>query len=367
MAQILSLLHYFLSFAIVLSVIVFVHEFGHYFVAKLSGVKASDFAIGFGKTLFSLKDKHGTNWKICAIPLGGYVKFLGDSDPASLSASHETIKPSEHKYMFNNKPLIIKAAIVAAGPLFNFLFSIIIFTCFLYNNGTFTTSNVVSKVLETGTAYKAGIIAGDQIIAIDGTKVEHLLQVERIVSTHPSIALQFTIKRNSKEHLLTVTPMPEFIEHNGRKIKIGKIGVIGEQIKQQKLSLLESVKHSVNETFEICNLTLKALKQMIFGQRTYDDIEGPIGIAKIAGESTKKGLSFTLWIMAMLSINLGLLNLLPIPVLDGGHLMFYVIETIAGKRVVVYIQRIAMVIGLSIIIGLSAFAIINDIIKLKLF
>lgn len=363
---ILNILHYTISFIVVLSVIVFVHEFGHYQVAKFCGVKATDFSIGFGKKLFSRTDKNGTEWKICAIPLGGYVKFLGDNDPASLGGN-DKLDVTERQFSFQNKPLLAKAAIVAAGPLANFLFSLIILTMFLYSNGTFTASNVVSKVIENGPASKAGLTKGDKIIEIEGKKIDDFFQIERIVTSSPNISLVFKVRRNNEELQFELVPKAESVIYDGREYNIGKIGIMGEGVVHKELSLFAATRHAVGDIIGICDLTLKAIGQMFKGQRSSAELEGPIGIAKIAGDTTKKGLSFTLWLMALLSINLGFINLLPIPVLDGGHLLFYIIETIAGKKVVLSIQKYATTIGFMIIVLLSIFALTNDIAKLKLF
>lgn len=365
---IMTALHYALSFILIVSVIVFVHEFGHYFIAKICGVKATDFSIGFGKVLFSRKDKYGTNWKICAIPMGGYVKFLGDMNPASTSSDIESVPAKDRTFTFNNKILPIKAAIVAAGPGANFLFSIIILTAMLYINGTMSSSTVINKVMPDSAAEKAGLIAGDKILAIDNSKLDDFFQIDRIVSMHPNMPLTVTISRDNKNIDLIVTPQPVIVKGaSNNDITIGRIGVQSMSLEHKKLSFLESSKYAVNETFNICRLTLKAIGQMFTGHRSYKGIEGPIGIAKLAGDSTKKGVEYTLWLMALLSINLGLINLLPIPMLDGGHLLFYVIETIAGKKVVLHIHKVAITAGLILLISLSVLAVVNDISNIKLF
>lgn len=365
---IMNILHYALSFILIISIIVFVHEFGHYYMARISGVRATDFSIGFGKVLFSKKDKYGTTWKICAIPMGGYVKFLGDMNPASTSSDIETVPQKDRAFTFHTKTLPIKAAIVAAGPLFNFLFSVIILTIMLYINGMMSSSTLINKVMPDSAAQKAGLIAGDQIIAIDNSKVDSFFEIERIVTMHPDIPLNMTISRNNKNLDLIVIPQPFTIKSSSNsEVVVGKIGIQSIGLEHKKLNLLESSKYAIDETFNICKLTLKAIGQMFTGQRSYKDIEGPIGIAKIAGESTKKGLEYTLWLMALLSINLGLINLLPIPMLDGGHLLFYVIEIIAGKKIVIHIHKIAMTFGVVLLVSLSVLAIVNDLNNIKLF
>jgi regulator of sigma E protease len=365
---IINTLHYAISFIFIISIIVFVHEFGHYYIAKISGVKITDFSIGFGKVLFSRKDKHGTMWKVCAIPMGGYVKFLGDTSNTSTEPDIEQVPQKDRIFAFHTKTLPIKAAIVAAGPIFNFLFSIIILTIMLYTNGVMSSSTVINKVIPDSAAHKAGLIEGDQIIAIDNLKVDSFFEIERIISIHPNIPLNMTVYRSNKSFNLTVTPQPfAFKSASNNEMVIGKIGVQSMGLEHKKLNLLESGKYAVSETFIICKLTLKAIGQMFTGQRSYKEIEGPIGIAKMAGDSAKKGFEYILWLIALLSINLGLINLLPIPMLDGGHLLFYVIEIIAGKKAVIHMHKIAMTAGLILIASLSALAIINDINNIKLF
>jgi regulator of sigma E protease len=365
---IINTLHYVISFIVIISVIVFVHEFGHYFVARICGVQVTDFSIGFGKTLISKTDKHGTKWKICAIPMGGYVKFLGDSDPASTDIKSQKISEHEKKFMFYFKPLPIKALIVAAGPLFNFIFSLIILTGFLYSNGILSSSTVVNKIQPDSPAQKAGLLPGDQILAINDSTTESFFEIERLVSMHPNVSLKFTIKRNNQNLNLNITPQPFSMKgFTNKEIIIGKIGVQSMGLEHKKLNLLESSVHASKEIINICKMTLKAIGQMFVGDRSYKEIEGPIGIAKLAGESTKRGFEFTLWLIALLSINLGFVNLLPIPLLDGGHLLFYVIETIAGKKIYLYIQKIAIIIGFIILISLTLLAIMNDITNIKLF
>lgn len=365
---VMNVLHYMLSFVLVVSTIVFVHEFGHYFIAKICGVRATDFSIGFGKTLFSRKDKHGTKWKICAIPMGGYVKFIGDMNPASTNFDDSSIPKKDRAFSFHTKKLPIKAAIVAAGPCANFLFSIIILTVMLYKNGTMESSTEIQKVMPDSPAYKAGLMAGDQILAINNSKLDNFFEIERVVSMNPGTQLDIKISRDNKSIDLVITPQPFTIKGtSNNEIIVGRIGIQSVGAKHRELNLMESSKYAISETFTICKLTLKAIGQMFTGHRSYKEIEGPIGIAKLAGESTKKGTQYTLWLVALLSINLGLINLLPIPMLDGGHLLFYVIETVAGKKFVLHIHKVAITAGLILLISLSVLAVVNDITNIKLF
>ena len=366
--SLLSIIHHLISFIILISVIVFVHEFGHYFVARCCGVLATDFSIGFGKKLCSYKDSRGTVWKICAIPMGGYVKFLGDMGPTSTTVDTSGIDPKQQQYMFNNKSILQKAAIVAAGPGANFVFSIIVLAGFLYYYGTFTTSTVISNVIANSAAEKAGIVTGDKIITINDKEIENFFQVEKIVTISPNIPLEFVLHRKDSDIRLIVIPQATIVKTDyDREVTIGRIGVQSSGVKHIDLSILGAVKYAIQETIMICDMTLKAIGQMFTGDRSYKEVEGPLGIAKLAGESAKKGATHLLWLMALLSINLGLINLLPIPVLDGGHLAFYVIETIMGKKIAFSIHRVATTIGLVIVIALSLLAIVNDIVNIKLF
>lgn len=361
--QLLTVVNYIISFALVISVIVFVHEFGHYIVARLCGVRATDFAIGFGKRLFGFTDKYGTEWKICAIPLGGYVKFLGDIDPASLNVSDEEFKPQDSKYLFHTKPLWKKSLIVAAGPFANYLLCFLIFTVLAYSSGILISSNIINKVMPGSVAQKAGMLPQDVIVEVNKQPISSFNDVELLVVSSPGIELNFTIKRGNDLFDLPITPERVSIKNGNKEVVIGRIGVQSGGVTHQELNLLDAANYSFSQIIMISKVTLKAIGQIFQGQRSIDEMEGPLSIAKMSADSIQLGFKAVLWLIAMLSLNIGLLNLLPVPVLDGGHLLFYVIETMVGKKLVVSIQKYAIFIGMCFLIALSLYVLVNDILK----
>lgn len=361
MEALYNILFYLFSFIVIITVIVAVHEFGHYLVAKLSGVKVTEFSIGFGKRLCGFKDKSGTDWRISLWPLGGYVKMFGDQDPASATVDKK-IKQSEAHLAFYNKPLLTKVAVVFAGPFFNFLFAIVILAGFYFAFGTLKASNEITMIAENSRAQQVGLQVGDKIISIDGYTITELKDVQKFVATHPEMSLTFQINRHGK--IITKIVKPEAMEvktPDHKTMKIGKLGIGTNKMSYIKLGFFASIKEAALETLQISYMTLKALGQMINGARGTEDLGGPVKIAKMAGETMKLGVYHVLWFMAMLSINLGLINLLPIPLLDGGHLFFYVVEAILGKTIASKMQNIGVRIGFILLITLMIYVIINDI------
>jgi regulator of sigma E protease len=352
------------AFAVVISVIVFIHEFGHYYIAKVSGVRVLVFSIGFGKELFGWTDKSGTRWKLCLIPLGGYVKMFGDKSAASTPdrALLEKLPPKEQKVAFHTKPLWIKSAIVVAGPLANYIFAIVILTFFFYIYGSPLFSNKISFVQDNSPAMSAGIKAGDKIVAIDNDDVETFSEIEQIVSLSAGISLNVRVDRDGE--LLNMNITPSLVEKKdvfGNIIKVGRLGV-GSEIKLKKdIGVIESFTLSLKDTWRMSTTTLQALGQIVTGKRGTEDLGGPIKIAKYSGQSAKKGLGTMIWFMAILSINLGLINLFPIPMLDGGHLAYYLIEAIKGKPLTAKFQQYGFQIGLFLLIMLTVFTTWNDI------
>lgn len=358
------------AFIIILSIIVFIHEFGHYYIAKLSGVKIETFSIGFGKELFGWNDKSGTRWKISLIPMGGYVKMFGDADPSSSPDNDKISQFSEEdkKIAFHTKPLYKKAAIVAAGPLANFLLAIVIIAFFFSYYGKPTTLSKVSLVSAESAAFEAGIKAGDDIIYIDDSKIDTFSDVQRIISINTGTAINITLKRNNEIIETTATPrMHERKDIFGNDIQTPLLGISSTEVSYEKENIFKAVVSATIETYKISGSTLKAIGQMITGERSVKEISGPIGIAKYSGQSAKRGITTVLWFMAIISINLGLVNLFPIPVLDGGHLLYYTIEAATGKPVADKVQEIGFKIGIALVLTLAIFAVFNDIEKLNIF
>lgn len=359
----LTALHYACSFFIILSVIVFIHEFGHYIIAKWSGVRITAFSIGFGREVVGWNDKSGTRWKISLIPLGGYVKMLGDAGAASTPDAELNASMSEEEkaHSFHHKPLWKKAAIVAAGPAFNFMLTIIILTTMIMTHGLATTDPIIEKVLPDSAAEEAGLLPGDRILTIDGKEVETFSDIPRIVAINTGTPITLELDRGGERITKTLTPrIKESTDAFGNPAKWPIIGIQSPEHVQRDMGFTEAVGEAVQRTYAICVTSLKAVGQMITGQRDATELKGPIGIAKLSGQATEMDFNTVLWFIAMLSANLGLVNLLPIPLLDGGHLMYYAIEALTGKPLAEKIQEYGFRIGFALLAGLMAFTILND-------
>ena len=367
----MDILIYLLSFITILSAIVFIHEYGHYIIAKKCGVKIESFSIGFGKELFGWHDKHGTRWKISLIPLGGYVKMYGDENAASM-ANNQKLTPQQQKQAFAYKPVYQKFLIVLAGPAANFLLGIIIMFFLLTKFGISTSSNIVAEVVNELPADIAGLKNDDRIIAIDGKKISDFNDIQQIIQISPDITLNVTVERNKELFVFSLTPQAKTItDFLGNETKTGYIGIKSGKTEFKEVGLIAAVPLSVSTTWDITTLTLKVLKQLIMGQRELSDLSGPVKIAQYSGQVTKK--SFTkddngerniyllFWFIAMLSINLGLMNLLPIPVLDGGHILLYSIELIIRRPIPYNIQKFIFALGFSFLILLFIVITLNDI------
>jgi regulator of sigma E protease len=351
------------AFIVILSVIVFVHEFGHYIVAKLSGVKIEVFSIGFGKELLGWNDKSGTRWKISLLPLGGYVKMFGDTNPASMPDTDKikAFTAEEEKIAFHTKPLYKKAAIVAAGPIANFILAIFILTFMFWHDGKPTSLPIINVVMEGSAAAEAGLQSGDVIISMDGESVSSFNDIQRIVSLNTGTPITTIIQRSNEQIQLAVTP--KIVSRKdifGNTINAAFLGVSSSIVSYQRLKLLPALGEGISETYNISAGTLKAIGQMITGQRSVKEISGPIGIAKYSGQSVEKGLATVLWFMTVLSINLGLINLFPVPILDGGHLLYYAVEAIRGKPLADKVQQLGFKLGMLFILALAALGFIND-------
>lgn len=457
---------YGIPFILVLSLLVFVHEWGHYIVAKMCGVHVEVFSIGFGKELFGVTDKSGTRWQFSAIPLGGYVKMFGDSDPASAGHDEDVddgeqrrpMTAEERKSAFFAKPVWKRAAIVFAGPAINFLFAVILFIGLYASVGKPVTPPVATGIVEGGAAAKAGFKPHDRVVAINGQHINRFEQIRRAVMITIDEKLEFTVLRDGQE--MTLTAEPEIVEtedHFGFEHSYGFLGVIGpnnginvksiqeidgietggdlaenrallaermgqtfrikidngasaqtltvqpkadfneallelaaatgrqtgadeqgtkgkqpgvlfiasgETEKVVRFSLIESVGAAMRETWDITAGTMTALGQIITGARSATELGGIIRIGAIAGDMAQAGLIALISFTAILSINLGLINLFPIPMLDGGHLVFYAVEALKGSPISEQIQEYAFRLGLVILVGIMLFANLNDIVQI---
>jgi regulator of sigma E protease len=371
----MELMNYLIPFLILITIVVFIHEYGHYYFAKRYGVGVTDFSIGFGKEIFGWNDKYGTRWKICWIPLGGYVKFFGDRNVFSQSEQQELInKYSEEdkKKLFILKPLYQRSLIVAAGPLANFALAILIFTLINIFIGKDLTPAVVYEVQESSPAYIAGIEKNDKIISIDNNKVQSVLEVSTFISTSTAESIEFTVLRNDQEITLYVKPkLLESKDALGNSVKKRMIGIklspLNDQYTKQPLGPTEAIYYSVKEVWFVSVVSLKYLGKMLVGSADTSQLGGPIRIAKITGQVAEYGIVPFLSIMAYISISLGLINLFPIPMLDGGHLMFYFFEKVLGRPLKQKTQEGFFRIGLFLLVSLMFFATFNDLKELGLF
>lgn len=367
MGGIYSLLSVLLPFLFVLTVVVFVHELGHFLVARWCGVKVSAFSIGFGKEIFGFYDRHGTRWRFAWIPLGGYVKFMDDENGASVPDREALARmsPEERAGAFQTKPLAAKAAIVAAGPIANFLLAIVIFAATFAIVGMHVTAPRVDELVPGGTAASSGFRQGDLIVAIDGTRVETFSDMQRIVSSSADRELAFSINRDGKEIVLKATPArKEITDRFGNKLRIGVIGIKRNANPQdwefKRYGPIEAVGMGVRETFFIVTRTLGYVGDVIMGREAADQLGGPIRIAEVSGQVASIGFLPLISLTAVLSVSIGLINLFPIPLLDGGHLLFYAIEAVRRRPLSERAQEIGFRIGLALVLAMMIFATWND-------
>jgi regulator of sigma E protease len=367
-----SVLVYPLAFLFVLTVVVFVHEYGHFIVGRLYGVGVKAFSIGFGRELFGWNDRHGTRWKISAVPLGGYVKFVGDMNGASVpdEAALAHMSPEERRVSFHHQPLASRAAIVAAGPIANFLLAIFVFAAVTFVAGRQILVPRVDGVQPGSAAEAAGFQAGDLVLAIDGRDIASFADMQRIIATSAGDSLTFAVERGGTPVALHATPTVREVEMPGfGKQRIGLLGLQGSRnpadVKYVRYGLLDSIAAGFQETWSVVERTFNYLVRMISGRESPQQLSGPIGILKVSGDvASAGGLASLTGLIAILSVSIGLLNLFPIPLLDGGHLMFYAFEAVRGRPLSDKVQEIGFRIGLAIVVMLMLFATWNDIVNL---
>jgi len=362
-----SFLSILLPFLFVLTVVVFIHELGHFLVARWCGVKVQAFSIGFGREIWGFDDRHGTRWRLAWIPLGGYVKFVDDENGASVPSRDalQRMNQTEREGAFQTKPLRHRAAIVAAGPIANFLLAIVIFAGIFAVVGVQITSAKIDEVVADGPAARAGFKSGDVIVAIDNRRIQSFQDMQRIVSTSADQPLKFDIDRGGVRMTLTATPdRREHEDRFGNKIRIGVIGIRRtmqpQDMEYQRHGVLESIVLGVRETQFVITRTLGYLKDVVMGREAADQLGGPIRIAEVSGQVASNGFVPLLNLTAILSVSIGLLNLFPIPLLDGGHLLFYFMEAVRRKPLSERTQEIGFRIGLSLVLMLMIYATFND-------
>tara|TARA_B100001996_G_scaffold356304_1_gene319536 strand:- start:226 stop:1338 length:1113 start_codon:yes stop_codon:yes gene_type:complete len=369
------MLTYIVPFIILILVVVFIHEYGHYYFAKKYGVGVTDFSIGFGREIIGWNDKYGTRWKICWIPLGGYVKFFGDRNVFSQADQEKILKQynkKDQEKLFVLKPLYQRVLIVFGGPLANFLLAIAIFFSIYTFIGKDFTPAVINEVQKDSPAMIGGLKQNDIILEIDGNKVNSIMDVSKYITTSIGVFIDFKVERLNQEYLLKIKPNNVLsVDNLGNKINkrmIGiKLGAYNNEINHIKLGPTQALIHSVKEVYFVSISSLKYIVSMIRGTGDTSQLGGPIRIAKITGQVAEIGILPFISIMAYISISLGLINLFPIPMLDGGHLMFYAFEKILGRPLSQKTQEGFFRIGMFLLLSLMFFTTFNDLKDLGLF
>lgn len=369
------MLSYILPFIALIVVVVFIHEYGHYYFAKRYGVGVTDFSIGFGKEMFGWNDKSGTRWKVCAIPLGGYVKFFGDRNVYSQADNEKIINEfskEDQDKLFVLKPLYQRALIVFGGPLANFLLAILIFFSVYMFVGKDFTPAVINEVQKDSPAMIAGLKDNDIVVSVDGNKVKSIMEVSKFIMMSTDEFINFTVNRSNQD--LTFRVKPNIIESEdelGNKINkrmVGiKLGAYNNEVNHIKLGPAKALFYSVNEVYYVCISSLKYIGSMLTGNGDSSQLGGPIRIAKISGQVAEFGILPFISLMAYISISLGLINLFPIPMLDGGHLMFYGIEKVLGRPLSQKTQEGFFRIGMFLLLSLMFFTTFNDLKDVGLF
>ena len=369
------MLSYIIPFIILILVVVFIHEYGHYYFAKKYGVGVTDFSIGFGQEIFGWNDKSGTRWKICWIPLGGYVKFFGDRNVFSQADQEKLIQKyneEDRNKLFVLKPLYQRVLIVFGGPLANFLLALVIFFSIYTFVGKDFTPAVINEVQNDSPAMLGGLKKNDIILEIDGNEVKSITDVSKFITMSLDEIIDFKVKRSYDELILKIKPNLVPGEDNlGNKINkrmVGiKLGAYNNEINHVKLGPAQAIYHAANEVYYVTISSLKYIGGMILGKADTSQLGGPIRIAKISGQVAEFGLLAFVSMMAYISISLGLINLFPIPMLDGGHLMFYAFEKILGRPLSQKTQEGFFRIGLFLLLSLMFFTTFNDLKDLGLF
>lgn len=354
----MNMVLYPVSFLVLLSIVVIVHEFGHFWAARACGVKVDEFSLGFGRILWSRSDKKGTLWKVCLIPLGGYVKMFGDADAASAKADEKAreFSDEEKKVSFPHQPLWKKALISVAGPFMNYAFAIVLLTVFLSVFGQAVVPPVVSSVSKDSAAEAAGILSGDRFVSINGTEIKEFSDVRRLVQL--DAVLNIVVLRDGKEIPLTARLSRE----NGGAV----LGVTATMTREhvKPLSVSAAFVEASKGAWEMTADTVVILKQMILGQRSAEDMRGPLGIAEASGDAARGGFLSFLSFLIQVSIAIGFVNLLPIPVLDGGHLLFYGIEAVIRRPLGEKAETVGLQIGAGLLIFLLILTSWNDFVRI---
>jgi regulator of sigma E protease len=359
-------------FLFVLTIIVFFHELGHFLVARWCGIRVLVFSIGFGPELVGFNDRHGTRWKISAIPLGGYVKFFGDDNAASVPDADviAAMNPDERKVSFFHKSVAARAAVVAAGPIANFLLAIAIFATIFTIYGKQETAARVDQVNADSAAAAAGFQPGDLVLSINGRAIESFRDMQEIVSLNADEPLDFVVERGGNTVKLHATPrLTEEKDVFGNVYRIGRLGLTQtntpQDIKIRKFGPIAAIGEAGKQTWFVIDQTFSYLGKLVVGRASTQELGGPLRIAQMSGQAASLGFTFLMNWAGLISVSIGLLNLFPIPLLDGGHLLFYAIEAVRGRPLSERVQEVGFRIGFAIIVMLMIFTVWNDVSHLR--
>ena len=359
-----------LAFLLVIGPLIFIHELGHYYAGRWFGVKADTFSIGFGREIFGWTDKRSTRWKVGWLPLGGYVKFAGDMNPASAPSDEWLSLPAEERAQtFQAKPLWQRFIIVAAGPVTNFLFAIIAFMIIFATIGYPTSPASVGTIAPGSVAAASGFRPGDMIVAADGREIATFADLQTYVALRPEQAMAFTVRRGGGELEIAATPRAEIQRDQfGNEARVGRLGITPQGlIEFESLPWYQLPGTAIEMTIDTVETMVTALGQVITGRRSLEELGGPLRIAEVSGQQASLGWLPFFWLMTVVSINLGFINLLPIPLLDGGHLLFYVVEGVRRKPLKPEAQEWAFRTGLAVLLALMIFVTFNDLASFGLF
>jgi regulator of sigma E protease len=365
------LLGYIIPFLIVLTVVVFVHEMGHFLVGRWCGVGVTAFSVGFGPEIVGFTDRRGTRWKLSAVPLGGYVKFVGDVNAASVpdTAEYNRMSPEERAISFPFQHVAKRAAIVAAGPIANFLLAIAIFAGVTYVNGRQVLTPRIESIQAGSAAERAGFQPGDVIVSINGTPIESFADMQRWVSASPGESLTLVVDRGGQQVPLQAVPDLKEQSTPFGKQRIGLLGLQASRdpadIRRVTYGPYGALKAGVGETWYVIERTFNYIGKLVTGRESTDQLSGPIRIAQVSGQVANiGGVGGLIGLVAVLSVSIGLINLFPVPLLDGGHLLFYGIEAARGRPLSERAQEIGFRIGFALVVMLMLFATWNDIVHL---
>lgn len=348
---------------LVIGPLVFVHEMGHFLVARWCGVQVETFSIGFGREMFGWTDRHGTRWKVAWIPLGGYVRFAGDMNGASAEDTRwRQLPPDQQERVFHAKPLWQRAAIVAAGPVANFVAAIVILGGFAVAYGEGKTPPIVDTIQQGAPADLAGIKIGDRVTRLNGRSIETFDEIYPIVQDRPGIPVNMTVERAGRPVSLTITPLTiEERDRFGKIYRIGRIGIgpVGRRV-IDPVPLYKAPVVGARQTVDMLDRMITGIWQLLTGRRSVDELGGPIKIAQMSGQAAMMGWQELVFWIAFMSINLGFINLLPVPMLDGGHLSFYAVEAIQRRPASPKTMELAFRSGMYLLLGLMVFVTLND-------